>query len=86
MNSKHIQAKHNTQNTKIDETTTANTEAIQTTIIVPVHKKCDKLDPNNHCGILLLSTSYSILSNILLSRPSPSPYIYEIIGDHQCGF
>jgi hypothetical protein len=32
----------------------------------------------------LLSTSYKILSNILLSRFGP--YIAEIIGDHQCGF
>jgi hypothetical protein len=32
----------------------------------------------------LLSTSYKILSNIILSRLSP--YIDEIIGDHQCGF
>jgi hypothetical protein len=32
----------------------------------------------------LLSTSYKILSNILLSRLSP--YVDEIIGDHQCGF
>jgi hypothetical protein len=32
----------------------------------------------------LVSTSYRILSNILLSRLSP--YVHEIIGDHQCGF
>jgi hypothetical protein len=32
----------------------------------------------------LLSTSYKILSNILLSRLTP--YADEIIGDHQCGF
>jgi hypothetical protein len=53
-------------------------------IIVPVHKKGDKTNCNNYCGISLLSTSYKILSNILLSRLSP--YIDEIIGDHQCGF
>jgi hypothetical protein len=29
-------------------------------------------------------TSYNILSNILLSRLTP--YVDEIIGDHQCGF
>jgi hypothetical protein len=34
--------------------------------------------------ISLLSTSYKIISNILLSRLGP--YIEEIIGDHQCGF
>jgi sorting nexin-29 len=32
----------------------------------------------------LLSTSYKILSNILLARLTP--YADEIIGDHQCGF
>jgi hypothetical protein len=53
-------------------------------IIVPIHKKGDKTDCNNYCGISLLSTSYKILSIILLSRLSP--YIDEIIGDHQCGF
>jgi hypothetical protein len=52
-------------------------------IIVPIHKKGDKTDCNNH-GISLLSTSYNILSNILLSRLAP--YIDEITGDHQCGF
>jgi hypothetical protein len=32
----------------------------------------------------LLSTSHKIVSNILISRLSP--YIDQIIGDHQCGF
>jgi hypothetical protein len=45
----------------------------------PVHKKGD-----NHRGISLLSTSYKMLSNILLSRLGP--YTEEIIGDYQCGF
>jgi hypothetical protein len=53
-------------------------------IIVLIHKTDDKSDCNNYCGISLLSTSYKILSNILLSWLSP--YIDEIIGDHQCGF
>jgi hypothetical protein len=39
---------------------------------------------NKYRGISLLSTSYKILSNILLSRLSP--YVDKIIGDHQCGF
>jgi hypothetical protein len=38
----------------------------------------------NYRWMSLLSTSYKILFNILLSRLSP--YIDEIIGDHQCGF
>jgi hypothetical protein len=53
-------------------------------IIVPVHKKGDKTDCSNYRGISLLSTSYNILSNILLSRLSP--YVDKIILDHQCGF
>jgi hypothetical protein len=53
-------------------------------IIVPVHKNGDKTDCSNYRGTSLLSTSYKILSNILLSRLSP--YIDEIIGYHQCGF
>jgi hypothetical protein len=52
-------------------------------IIVPIYKKGDKT--NSNCrGISLLSTAYKILSNILLARLTP--YVNEIIGDHQCGF
>jgi hypothetical protein len=53
-------------------------------IIVPIHKKDDKTDYSNYRRISLLSTSYKILSNILLSRLSP--YIDEIFGDHLCEF
>jgi hypothetical protein len=53
-------------------------------IIVPIHKKGDKTDCNNYRGISLLSISYKISLNILLSKLSP--YMDEIIGDHQCGF
>jgi sorting nexin-29 len=51
---------------------------------VPIHKKGDKTDCSNYRGISLLSTSYKILSNILLSRLIP--HANEMIGDHQCGF
>jgi hypothetical protein len=37
-------------------------------IVVPIHKKGEKTDCSNYRGISLLSTSYKILSNILLSR------------------
>jgi hypothetical protein len=53
-------------------------------IVVPIHKKGDKTDCSNYRGISLLSTSYKILSNILLARLTP--YAEEIIGDRQCGF
>jgi hypothetical protein len=53
-------------------------------IIVPIYKKGDKTDWSNYRGISLLSTTYKILSSILLSRLTP--YVDEIIGDHQCGF
>jgi hypothetical protein len=53
-------------------------------IVVPIHKKGDKTDCSNYRGISLLSTSYKMLSNILLSMLIP--YADEIIGDHQCGF
>jgi hypothetical protein len=49
-------------------------------ITVSIHKTGDKPDCNNYRGISLLSTSYKILSNILLSRLSP--YTDEIIGVH----
>ena len=39
---------------------------------------------NNYNGISLLSTSYKILSNILLLRMTP--YANAIIGEYQCGF
>jgi hypothetical protein len=40
-------------------------------IVVPFHKKGDKTDCSNYRGISLLSTSYRILYNILLSSLSP---------------
>jgi hypothetical protein len=53
-------------------------------IVVPINKKRDKTECSNYKGISLLSTSYKILSDIILARLTP--YANEIIGDHQCGF
>jgi hypothetical protein len=53
-------------------------------IVVPIHKKGDKTDCSNCRGISLLSTSYKILFNFLLSWITPNAN--EIIGDFQCGF
>jgi hypothetical protein len=52
--------------------------------MVPVYKKDDKTDCSNYHGISLLTVSYRISSNILLSRLSSC--INKITGDHQCGF
>jgi hypothetical protein len=53
-------------------------------IIILIHRKGDKTNCNNYCGLSLLSTSYKMLSNILLSWLSP--YIVDIIREHQSGF
>jgi hypothetical protein len=53
-------------------------------IIVSIHKKGDQTDCHNYREISLLSTAYKILSNFLLARLTP--YVNEIIGDHQCWF
>jgi hypothetical protein len=53
-------------------------------IVVPIYKKGDKTDCSNYQGISLLSTSYKILSNILLTRLTP--HADEIIGGHHCEF
>jgi hypothetical protein len=53
-------------------------------IFVPIYKKGNKTDCSNYHGMSLLSPSYKMLSNILLSRLSQ--YVDGIIGDHQCRF
>jgi hypothetical protein len=53
-------------------------------IVVQIYKNGDKTDCNNYRGISFLLTAHKILSNILLTRLTP--YVSEIIGDHQCGF
>jgi hypothetical protein len=53
-------------------------------IIVPIYKKGDKTDCKNYKGITLLTTTYKILSNILLSRLIP--YAEEWPDDRQCDF
>jgi hypothetical protein len=53
-------------------------------ITVPAYKKGDKTDCSIYRGISLLTTTYNILSNILLSQLTP--HIDKIIGDHHCGF
>jgi hypothetical protein len=52
--------------------------------VVPIHKNGDKTDCSNYQDISLLSTSYKILSHILLSKLTPNAD--EITGDHQFEF
>jgi hypothetical protein len=59
-------------------------EVWEESFILPIHKKCDKTDCSNYRSISLLSTTYKILSNVLLARLTP--YLDEITGDHQRGF
>jgi hypothetical protein len=48
-------------------------------ITVPIYKKGDKTNCSNFIGRSHLSTTYKILSNILLSKLTP--YAEEINGD-----
>jgi len=52
-------------------------EEWKVSITVPIYKKGDITDYNNYKGIPLLSTTYKILSNSLLSRLTP--FAEEII-------
>jgi hypothetical protein len=53
-------------------------------IIEPTYKKGDKIDFSNDTGISLLSSTYKISSNNVMSRLIP--YSGEIIVAHQFGF
>jgi hypothetical protein len=46
--------------------------------IVPNYEKCDKTDCSNYRGISILSTTYKIISNILLSRLTPN--VEQLLG------
>jgi len=59
-------------------------DAWKESFLLPIHKKSDKTDCSNYRSISLLSTTYKILSNVLLS--SLTAHVEEIIGDHQRGF
>jgi hypothetical protein len=61
----------------------SNKDQWKESIIIPVHKDGDKTECSNYRGVSLLSASYKILFNILLSRVRL--YIVEIVGDHQYG-
>ncbi|KAL4084171.1 hypothetical protein QTP88_028004 [Uroleucon formosanum] len=53
-------------------------------IVIPIHKKGDKMNCNNYRGISLLNTVYKVFSKILIGRLEP--LAEECIGNYQCGF
>jgi len=53
-------------------------------VIVPLHKKKDKMDCNNYRGISLLSHSSKVYSGIILSRLRRRTD--EILAEEQAGF
>jgi hypothetical protein len=53
-------------------------------VLVPIHKKGNKVDHVNYRGISLLLPLHKNLPKFPLSRRNP--HADEIIGDHQCGF
>ena len=53
-------------------------------IIVLIYKKGDKTNCSACSGISFLSTTYTLLYNILLS--GLTTYLEELLGDQVCGF
>jgi len=53
-------------------------EEWKNSIIAPIYRKDDKTDCSNYRGISLLSSTYKLLSNILLSRLIP--YAEKLLG------
>lgn len=52
----------------------------------PLHKKGDKNDPNNYCGITLLSVFAKLFTSVLNNRIITYTETYSKIGDYQYGF
>lgn len=53
-------------------------------LLCPVHKKGDKQECNNYRGIALLSVTYKVFANCILSRIKTKSE--QTIGDYQGGF
>jgi hypothetical protein len=58
-------------------------QQLKESVITPVYTKGDKPEVSSHRDISHLSTTYTILSNILLPRLTPYA---TTIRDHQCWF
>ena len=55
-------------------------------IIVPVHKSGNKLDPSNYRGISLINVMYKIFSNIIYDRLYVWAEEFNKIDESQAGF
>ena len=55
-------------------------------IIIPLHKKGDKNDPNNYRGITLLSVFAKLFTSVLNNRINKYTETFSRIGDYQYGF
>ena len=54
-------------------------------IIVPVHKKGPVNDPNNYCGIALLSTGGKVFGRVL-ARHLMQFVVPKVVSESQCGY
>lgn len=59
-------------------------EEWNTAVIHPIHKKGDRIDPNNYQGISLLDVTYKIRSNIILTRIQEQ--LNQELDEYQGGF
>lgn len=60
--------------------------AFREAIIIPIHKKGSKKDPNNYRGISLLNSLGKIFTGIILNRLEIFAEEHKIINDFQAGY
>lgn len=55
-------------------------------IVVPIHKKGDRCDPNNYRGISLICSASKLLTKVLASRLMNAAIDYGLLAREQSGF
>jgi len=53
-------------------------------VIIPMHKKGDKIECGKYRGISHLNSAYKVFSKVLLNRMTP--YLEKNLDEYQCGF